>query len=471
MPNVGDQVTFTIQVNNSGPTVATNVELEDYLPIGYSSIANITGGGIYLSDTITWWIDSLASGADSTLTFTAIVNAPTGGANEYKNTTQITEVDQYDGDSTPDNDDGDQSEDDEANVSITPPEADLSINKTVSNTTPNVGEDVVFSIQISNAGPNTATNIELKDYLPKGYKIGNLSGGGSYQILWSIDSLQAGTDSTLTFTAKVNAPTGGVDEYKNTTEITKVDQYDRDSTPDNDDGDQSEDDESNESIVPQEADLSLVKTVNNNSPDIGDIVTFTIQVSNAGPDDATNVELKDYLPIGYNPISSITGGGIYLNDTITWSIDTLKAGADSSLTFTAIVRIPASVTKEYVNTAEVTASDQYDPDSEPGNGVPAEDDYDSACLNPYMKLCEDNTTNYVLNVPTGYSTYQWRKNGVDIIGAVSNSYNATEGGVYTVLINGSACLDGNCCPFILVEDCNCDAKSIVCVPVFIRKVR
>ncbi|MFY0675632.1 MAG: DUF11 domain-containing protein, partial [Bacteroidia bacterium] len=107
-------------------------------------------------------------------------------------------------------------------------------------------------------------------------------------------TLQAGTDSTLTFTAIVNAPTGAIDEYKNTTQVTKVDQYDGDSTPDNDDGDQSEDDEANATISQQEADLSLSKTVSTTTPNVGDEVTFTIQITNVGPDAATNVELEDY---------------------------------------------------------------------------------------------------------------------------------------------------------------------------------
>jgi hypothetical protein len=64
----------------------------------------------------------------------------------------------------------------------------------------------------------------------------------------------------VTFDVTVEAPGAGVD-YLNVAEVTAADQFDVDSTPDNDDGDQSEDDEDNEGVSPQQADLELVKTV------------------------------------------------------------------------------------------------------------------------------------------------------------------------------------------------------------------
>jgi hypothetical protein len=53
----------------------------------------------------------------------------------------------------------------------------------------------------------------------------------------------------VTFDVAVEAPGAGVD-YLNVAEVTAADQFDVDSTPDNDDGDQSEDDEDNESSNP-----------------------------------------------------------------------------------------------------------------------------------------------------------------------------------------------------------------------------
>ena len=46
--------------------------------------------------------------------------------------------------------------------------ADLSLTQLVSNSSPNAGESVTFTIVISNAGPYAATGVTVKDLLPTG---------------------------------------------------------------------------------------------------------------------------------------------------------------------------------------------------------------------------------------------------------------------------------------------------------------
>ena len=72
-------------------------------------------------------------------------------------------------------------------------------------------------------------------------------------------------------------------------------------------------------VEPPQSDLSLIKDVSNSTPNVGDTVTFTIVVSNDGPDDATNVEVADQIPSGLTGIGNISSGGTLVGSTITWS--------------------------------------------------------------------------------------------------------------------------------------------------------
>jgi len=51
-PNIGDVITFTITIENNGPNTASNYVIEDNVPAGFGSIANISNGGtVNLSNT------------------------------------------------------------------------------------------------------------------------------------------------------------------------------------------------------------------------------------------------------------------------------------------------------------------------------------------------------------------------------------------------------------------------------------
>ena len=48
------------------------------------------------------------------------------------------------------------------------PSADLSVVKLVSNKTPNLGEDISWTIIVTNNGPDTARDVFVVDKLPSG---------------------------------------------------------------------------------------------------------------------------------------------------------------------------------------------------------------------------------------------------------------------------------------------------------------
>ncbi len=121
---------------------------------------------------------------------------------------------------------------------------------------------------------------------------------------------------------------------------------------------------------PAQADLSVSVVVNKSVVLVGDTVIFTITLSNGGPDGATNIILKALLPSGYNYVSDTTSQGSYNSGTGEWNVGNLSNGSSATLQLTATINATGSLTL----IAEVTACDQPDPDSQPNNGVLAEDD-------------------------------------------------------------------------------------------------
>ncbi|MCD0468087.1 DUF11 domain-containing protein, partial [Flavobacterium sp. ENC] len=216
-----------------------------------------------------WSVGGLANGASATLSIVATVNA-TGS---YSNTAVITGLEN---DPTPGN-----NTDTETPTPVA--QTNLSVVKTVNNTTPNVGDNVTFTITASNAGPSAATGVSVNDVLPSGYtfvsatpSVGTFNSGTG---LWTVGTLNNGANATLTVTVTVNA-TGN---YANTATITSTTS---DPTPGN-----NTDTETPTPVA--QSNLSVVKTVDNATPNVGDNVTFTITASNAGPSAATGVSVND----------------------------------------------------------------------------------------------------------------------------------------------------------------------------------
>jgi len=108
-----------------------------------------------------------------------------------------------------------------------------------------------------------------------------------------------------------------------------------------------------------QADLSLTKTVTNATPNVGDTITFTITLTNAGPAPATNVTVTDLLPAGLTFVSATPSQGTYTPATGFWTVGTVTTGVPQTLAITATVVSPAPRT----NTATISASDQFDPNT------------------------------------------------------------------------------------------------------------
>lgn len=120
-------------------------------------------------------------------------------------------------------------------TSIAPTSADLSLTKTVNNLTPTAGQNVTFSLQLTNASySGQSANATVTDLLPPGLTYVSHSGNGTYNPvtgLWTPTIVAPGQTRTLSIVATVNATAGAV--ITNVAEITTSDRPDIDSTPGN----------------------------------------------------------------------------------------------------------------------------------------------------------------------------------------------------------------------------------------------
>ncbi len=96
------------------------------------------------------------------------------------------------------------------------------------------------------------------------------------------------------------------------------------------------------------ADLQVTKTVDNNNPSDGDVITFTVTVTNNGPAEATNVMLMDLIDAGFIIQNVVASQGTYYYENNkrnienivpegTWEVGTLSSGASATLTVTVKV--------------------------------------------------------------------------------------------------------------------------------------
>ncbi|CAI2767756.1 Ig-like domain-containing protein [Flavobacterium collinsii] len=85
--------------------------------------------------------------------------------------------------------------------------SDLTITNTVSNSTPNFGDQITFKVTVNNVGQGNFINTIVSDLLPSGYNLVSASTtAGTYNLLtelWTIPTLNAGQSVVLTIVAEV----------------------------------------------------------------------------------------------------------------------------------------------------------------------------------------------------------------------------------------------------------------------------
>jgi uncharacterized repeat protein (TIGR01451 family) len=225
--------------------------------------------------------------------------------------------------------------------------ADLSINKTVDVLTPNYLTNVTWTITVVNNGPNTATNVLVKDMLPAGLQYVSDDSNGAFNPLtgiWSIGTLGSGASAILNIITTVTGHNTAI------TDVAKV-------TADQCDKNLCNNVACATINVPAAADIGVTKTVNNSNPIVGDTIGFLITATNNGPDNATGLSITDLLNPALQFVSANPSVGTYNSTSGIWTIGNLAYGVSATLNLVANVINPGI----FLNTATVSALDQFDP--------------------------------------------------------------------------------------------------------------
>ncbi len=270
----GDFLYYSILVENVGPDDATNVVVTDVIPAGFT-VWSVEGPGCNtVSNTVTCTLESLPADNQTHIAIAVTVDSIT---DTVTNTATVT-ADQ--GDPNPD--------DNTASTTTEPARADLVLTKADSEDPVTTGSELIYTLTLTNQGPDTATNVTLNDTLPAGaalsfvdpyfYCFGDFENN---TVTCDFPPMDPQTQHVVTIYAQVVATSGTLSNTA-TASALQLDPNPADNTV-------TEDTEV--AVV----DLEILKTSTPSPVRCGDDPVHRVSVINHGPHAATGVIFRDQL--------------------------------------------------------------------------------------------------------------------------------------------------------------------------------
>ena len=309
----GENVGYTVVINNYGPSVASDVVLKDIF--NSNELLNLQyslNGNDWADYNEAINLGNINAGADVTVYFRAKVNGSVRG--DVLNTVNITtSVDDARGNFT-----------DNETVKVIA-NTTLAVIKDAEIKALNPGDTAHFVITVIAGGSSDSLNVKLEDILDAGlldvksatYRIngGNLT---NYTQIISLGNMHTGSKIVVDIYAAILSTTG--QDIFNCVNVTS-DEHPEGNT-------------SNTTIHVNIADLEIIKIVNNATPNYGDEITYTITVRNNGPDNSTNIKVSEVLADNFKFISANASKGYYDLTNGVWAVGNLTNNETAKLVIT-----------------------------------------------------------------------------------------------------------------------------------------
>ena len=317
---VGASLTYTLTVTNLGTADAHNVILQDQLPSSVSLQSMFPSQGIVIpmsgggSPEVN--LGTVPRGASATLTI--VVQT---GVNSVGTITDTASVTSQETDPNP-------AAESTTITAAVETAADLSISLAEGPSPALAGENLTYTMTVSNLGPQGASNVRASLPLAPGLTfvsassaVGTVSLVGGQPVA-SLGNLAAGGQDVVTIVVLATAAGSVTETATVTSDSLDPDLANDTSTPVT-------------TVIAPASDLEVQITADTAVAATGMPFHYTVTVTNNGPSGATAVVLSDTLPTGVTLVSASTVSGVaptVANGVVSVQFATLAAGSTATLT-------------------------------------------------------------------------------------------------------------------------------------------
>ncbi len=397
----GDSLTYSVTVRNNGAQAATGVTVHDVLPTGVTFVSCSGGCDSSALPTLTW-TDLMESTPGSisdptgfdpdgsrVLTITVTVDDPAAsGIDSIVNDVDVADDGANGADPTP----LDNFASDTDILDVTP---DLVVTKDDGVAAVSGGDTVDYSITVTNVGRQDAQGVTVTDTLPAGLSVVSCSlvcdQSDAPVVVWTVGSLGAGQTVVLHLVVAVDVPVAaGTTGFLNTVTAADDGANGPDPTPD---------DNTATDLDTYGVDLAVTKSDGITEAVPGEVVDYTITVTNLGPSTISTFTLLDTLPVELLDVTFTPSIGDYDHLTGLWT-GIGSFAQDDIVTLHVRGSIDASATGQLVNTVSVDPPLGF-PDPNPDDNVAT--DIDTLTPHATLLLQKDLMTPLVTG---GSATYR-----------------------------------------------------------------